>query len=552
MSMKLLPAVRQGKKIHIGNIDENHQYIKDAKGIEDGPDFIHGFVPDTSKNMWLSRKSALAWLKRFEPDVYSKIIRKVPPEGLHSHIYAAAKGIVQKLTEKEKKEGFEPQPREIREDDIQQGEAKKEAEVDLKDITLVIVDHGISLHLAETLAESYGKIIIFIPNIEAYPSPNRDEIGTGLKNVDRIYDLNDFLCSDPDKEKTIFFFPDIGFSGEQKRLKKSGYHVCGSGDSDILELDKWYFQQEIAKIGLPVAKTERLVGITALKEYLKDKKSGECFIKISFHRGLMETYKWKGMFLSSSWLHDLTSRLGNHAEKQVFLVQHKIDSIAEIGMDTMNLNGDTPENSLFGLEIKDAGYICKVLKEQPKEIQIVNEKLKPIFKKLGVAGQYSNEVRVTADDKSHVIDLTIRMPSPPGELFPAMYEKHCYAQAIYDLAHGILPTLKPKWKYGAEIILTSSWLDANHWLPVQIPDEAKPYVRLKNYCVKDDKTYIIPNGNGAFMGGVIGYGNTAEEASKMAVKYADMVEGEEVIYDNYVLEKAQKEMIKLEKIGIKF
>lgn len=546
--MKLLPAVKKGKKIFVGKVDENHQYIKETHGLEDGIDREHGFVPDGNHRMWLSRISALSWLRKFEPDVYAKIVKKVPPEGLHSHIYAAAKGIVQKLTKAEKENGY----------DVQPGEARREAketevtEANLKDMTLVMIDHGISIHLAEKLAESYGTVKLFIPNVEAYPSPARDEIGTGLEGVERIYDFDRLLCEKPDKEKTVFFFPDIGFSGEQARLKADGYLVCGAGDSDKLELDKWFFQQEIARVGLPTAKTERLVGITALRDYLKDKKMGECFIKISFHRGLMETYKWKGKFISSSWLKDLEARLGNHAESQVFLVQHKIDSIAEIGMDSMNLNGELPENSLCGLEIKDAGYLCRVMKEQPKVIKEVNDKLRPIFEKLGCAGQYSNEVRVTEGGEPYVIDLTTRMPSPPGELLPEMYEKHCYAQAIYSLACGKLPILKPKHKYGSEIIITSTWLDSNHWLPVEFPEEAKKYVRLKNYCIKEGKYYVIPNGNGGFIGGVIGYGETADEACTMALKYADMVQGEEVIYESGVLSRAQKEIAKLKAIGITF
>jgi len=540
----LKPAVRKNSRIYYGNVDDSHDTVRERFDLSDGPDSENGFIPSDRPKMFLNRIQAISWLKQFEPMIFSKVKGKLPPEGLHSTIYAAAKGVVQKLTKEAKEEGFI--------DDSEQGEAKEETEaikVSLKDKTICIIDHGISIHLAEKLAESYGEVLLYIPNIEAYPCPDRDVIGTGLEGVTRIYDIHDAM----EKGKVdIFFFPDIGFSGMQRHLKEMGFHVCGSGDSDILELDKWFFQEQLEKAGLPTAKTEKIKGIAALKEYLKKKKEGDCFIKISFHRGLMETKRWLGEFLSSVWLKDLEVRLGHHAESQVFLVQDKIDSIGEIGMDTFNLDGELPENSLCGLEIKDAGYLCRVFKEQPEILQEVNDKMATVFKKLGMNGQYSTEVRITEKLEGYYIDGTMRMPSPPGELMPEMYKKHNYAQAIWDLAHNKLPVLEPAFLYGAEIIITSSWLEDNHWLPVEFPEECKKYIRLKNYHIMNGKYYIIPNGNGAFLGAAIGMGNTPEEACKMALKYADMVHGEDVKYEPDVLERAQKGIAKMKAAGISF
>jgi hypothetical protein len=499
--------------------------------------------------MWLSRKQAVQWLSQREPDIYTKIQGKVPPEGLHSHIYAAARGIVQRLTKAER--SAPPPVKEVPQDDPQPGKAAQV--VDLSDKTLVMVDHGISIHLAEKLAESYGKVILYIPNVEAYPCPDRDVIGTGLKDVERVYDLVPVLEEHSGcKPDVVFFFPDIGFAGEQRRLKADGWAVCGSGDSDRLELDKWFFQQQLEKVGLPTAHTEKLKGITALCDYLKGRKEGGCFIKVSHHRGLMETKRWLGKFLSSVWLKDLETRLGHHAESQVFLVQDKIDSVGEIGVDTFNLNGQIPENSLCGLEAKDAGYFCKVFKEQPEILKAVNDAMAPVFEKLGMNGQYSTEVRIDEKQRGYYIDGTMRMPSPPGELMPEMYKEHCYARAIWSLAHGELPVLEPAYQYGAEVILTSSWLEDGHWLPIEFPPEALRFVRLKNYCIIGGKYYIVPNNNGSFLGGAIGMGNTPEEACKMALKYAESVHGEDVKYESDVLERAQKGIEKMKSVGIEF
>ena len=551
----LKPAVRTGNnRIHIGTKDDNHEHIKARYSLNVHNDNQHGFVASDNERMWLSRQNALKWLQRFEPEVYAKVHRKVPAEGLHSHIYAAAKGIVMKITADERKNGFMPQ----------EGEQQDvTATTPLNEITCVVIDHGLNISIAEKLVESFWKVYLLIPNIEAYPNTDRDCIGTGIPYVNRLYSswsvedegratFKQFMEEKPDPLTTLFFFPDVGFSGMQADLRSKGYKVCGSGDADRLELDKWFFQQELAAAGLPVAKTKRLVGTGALRKYLDDKPAGECFIKISHHRGLMETKQWLGAFLSSVWLDDLECRLGRHSAKQVFIVQHKIESVGEIGTDTLSLAGEVPDNSLCGLEMKDAGYLGKVFEKQPDILQHVNDAMKPILAKLGLAGHYSTEVRCVNKTEGHYIDPTIRVPSPPGETMSEVYEKHNYAQALWDLANGRLPVLKPKYKYCAEIILTSGWLEEKHWLPIEFPESAKKYIKLKNHCIKDGKYFIVPSNNGGFFGGAIGLGNTVEEACEMACKYADMVKGEDVKFEGDVMDKAKKGIEAMSKIGIEF
>jgi hypothetical protein len=221
-------------------------------------------------------------------------------------------------------------------------------------------------------------------------------------------------------------------------------------------------------------------------------------------------------------------------------------------MDSACLNGEFAGNGLCGIEIKDCGYFCKAMEKQPEPIQKINDKLTPLISKLGMAGLFSHEIRFVSEEEGFVIDLTHRMPSPPGELMPEMYEKDEYAKMLWHLANGILYTPVIKWLYGAEIILTSSWLEDGHWLPVEFPEEGKRYIRFKNHCVRDEGYYIVPNDNGGFIGGAIGFGNTPEEACKMAEKWADSVKGEDVKYEPNVMQKAQEGMSKMEKIGIKF
>lgn len=559
----LKPAIRRGTRIYAGYADDSHATIAER---HPGTNQQHGFVPSNNPRMFLDRKQAVQWLQKNDPPTYRSLAGKLPAEGLHSHIYAATKGIVQRVTTQAKETPSDPQPGEI----VPTQETQAGDLTPISKVTLVIIDHGLNISIAEKLVESFAKVYLLIPNVEAYPNTDRDCIGTGLPGVERLFSswsvedngratFKQFLSTEPDPEATLFYFPDVGFSGMQADLRKQGFKVCGSGDADRLELDKWYFQEQLKKAGLPVAETKRLVGTKALTAYLDDKPSGECFIKISHHRGLMETKQWLGKFLSSVWLEDLKARLGRHSDSQVFIVQHKIDSVGEIGTDTLSLAGKVPDNSLCGLEMKDAGYLGKIFKKQPDILRHVNEAMAPILAELGLAGHYSTEVRCVNATEGHYIDPTIRVPSPPGETMAEMYEKHCYAQALWDLANGRLPVLimrrgedGEEILYCAEIILTSGWLGEKHWLPIEFPASANRYIRLKNHCIKDGKYFIIPNGNGGFFGGAIGFGHTAEEACEMALKYADMVKGEDVKYEADVMDKARKGIDQMAKIGIKF
>ena len=91
--MKLFPALRVGGKIHKGSETDSHNTIALKSGI-DAPEHSRGFTPDGK--LFLSRKQALAWLKRVDIKTFRKIPSKAHYEGLHSEHLAKAYGIEQK------------------------------------------------------------------------------------------------------------------------------------------------------------------------------------------------------------------------------------------------------------------------------------------------------------------------------------------------------------------------------------------------------------------------------------------------------------------------
>jgi hypothetical protein len=202
-----------------------------------------------------------------------------------------------------------------------------------------------------------------------------------------------------------------------------------------------------------------------------------------------------------------------------------------------------------GYEVKDKGFIGKVFLETPEIIKGINDAFAPTFKKLGYQGAYSTEIRVTEKGEPYYIDATCRVPSPPGEVICELYEN--WAEAVWQLASGELPELKPKGKFAAEVILTSGWYDT-HELNVKFPKDIAQWVKLKNHTKREGEYYCIPNGNGEFFGAVVAYADTQDEAIKLVLERAEQVVADELEYDDTIFDKAADSIKAGEQFGIKF
>jgi hypothetical protein len=187
--------------------------------------------------------------------------------------------------------------------------------------------------------------------------------------------------------------------------------------------------------------------------------------------------------------------------------------------------------------------------ETPEILAYINDAFSPILKKLGYQGNYSTEIRITKDGAPYYIDPTCRVPSPPGELMCEIYEN--WAEVVWQLAHGELPTPEPKAMYGAEVILTSSWHE-EHEIHVKFPSKYKPNVKLKNHTMRDGEYYCIPNGNGGFFGAVIAYGDTLDEAIEKVCEVAKTIEADEYSFDDTVFKEACEAIEAGEKFGINY
>lgn len=421
--------------------------------------------------------------------------------------------------------------------------------------TVMVIDHGLYPYLAQKLSHDFN-VLYHIPNIDPYPMCAKDEIGTGIPGIERVYDLYKYIKPFPAKGDKVdmFCFFDVGFGGLQQMLREMGYRTFGAQGSEKLEQDKWFFNEVLKKVGLPTAGLKKVIGTDALRSQLE--KVQDKYIKISYHRGEFETYHHVDMWETETWLDDVTARLGVSKFDTEFLIQDPIESVLEIGYDGYNINGEYPKNGMMGIEGKDEWYVGRIIKELPPIMQHVGDRLAPVFKKLGYNGNYSSELRVADEPyskdfkgKPYYIDLTARGPSPPSESQCEMYED--FGAQIWAMSEGKVPTLKPAAKYCVQSVLVSNW-NCDHALRVKVPKGSESWLKLKNFCIKNGQTWIIPNNNGGFIGSVIAVHDSLDKACELLEERMDLIKAYELTCNKNCCKELREAVDNAKKFGIIF
>ena len=413
--------------------------------------------------------------------------------------------------------------------------------MNLKDKSILFYDYGLFTNIAQRLSRDYAKVYYHTPRESNYPLPNRYMIGDGIDGLIRCDE--DSLWDVIDKVDLIAF-PDTGEGALQERLRREGKRVFGCGRSERLELDRAWLREGMKKIGLPVIPYQVIIGVDNLRDYCRINK--DKWIKISMFRGLAETYHHIDYNKSLPWIDRIAHLSGPYQKHFEFIVEDTIDG-CEVGSDWF-FSGGYLDNGMYGIEIKDKGYICKTLRHSdlPKPILEVDRKLEPILKKLGMQGMVSTEVRYDGKN-AYLIDPCTRAGSPPSECQSRMYEN--YSEMFWNVAgsDSIIP--KPIAKYGAQVILYSEFA-IKDWCHITIPAKFKDRITVKNLCNIDGQHYIIPKDESNTIGSAVGYGKTIEEAQGNAMKAADAVKAEGLYYFENVFDEADEEIKKAKSYGV--
>ena len=112
-----------------------------------------------------------------------------------------------------------------------------ENSTDLSTKSCLVYDHGLFVELAARLARDFGRVYYYNPWQSNYPKESAALVGKDLDGVivENPLDKNVFeLISTVD----IVIFPDVHDGGLQTYLRGQGVKVWGSGEGEILELDR--------------------------------------------------------------------------------------------------------------------------------------------------------------------------------------------------------------------------------------------------------------------------------------------------------------------------
>ncbi len=357
----------------------------------------------------------------------------------------------------------------------------------ISDKTVMVVDHGLFLPLAERLSREFKRVLYFSEWQEGFSKVDKACIGDGIPGVERIASLWKYK-----DETDLFVFPDIQFSGIQQELESQGCRVWGARAGDELELNRELFLDTLKELGLDVPEYEVVRGITALRDHLREKEN--CYIKISKFRGSLETSHWRSWKLDENLLDVWAVRFGGVRELIKFLVFDAIDTPLEIGGDTYCIDGRWPAQMLSGTECKDKAYFSQVMdtEQMPEQIKAVMDAFKPVLAKYHYRNFWSMEVRVL-DDKGYFIDPTCRGGLPSSASQMELWSN--LGEIIWAGANGELVEPEPFAMFSAEVLLKVKG-EKGAWRKCEIDDGMRKVVKLSGHCEIDGVAWFPPDDTG--------------------------------------------------------
>jgi hypothetical protein len=415
----------------------------------------------------------------------------------------------------------------------------------VEEVSCVVVDYGSFESLADKLAETMETVYYYSPFEQEYRDINRCVIGEGLENVIR---LDDPLEPDVLEQIDLFVFPDIGYGGLQHHLRDIGKAVWGANGVSDYELFRTKFLGLLKELGLPMAKSVKLVGITALAEHLKTVK--DKWVKINRYRENMETWHHIDWDHSVRVLEGLALIFGGAKEHVTFVVQDVVDTPIEIGYDGWTVDGKFPPRSFQGYEKKNELYLGAWLTDSslPKEIQQVNDALAPLLKASEYRNFIATELRVKGD-QPYFIDPTMRMAGQTQEHLQNSCKN--LANVIWMGANGVLIPPDFSHKVAAEATLHYKAGEPKDWKILRVSKEAQPWCKFYHYCIYDGLYHFPPYRNDE-VGVIIGLGDTKEAAVEALRKNFKLLEREPVEICEEKFEDLFKEIARAEARGMKF
>jgi hypothetical protein len=405
---------------------------------------------------------------------------------------------------------------------------------------------GSYLPQAIKLAPFFTHMYYYTSYKSPFPLITPGKVGMGYDEIEVIETFWDHIAN---RDIDLVIFPDTYSAEIGEMCRKAGVLTFGGGLSEQLELNRNLFYSVLERLNMNNGDYGAIHGITKLKAFLKNKKNK--YVKLSWARGELETFKWISLNYNQQLLDELEFNLGPLGDTVDFVVQDLIKADVETGMDSFAVNGQLPNKFLVSIEIKDAGALSRAssINDSPEPVFEINRQFDPALKSYAHTGMYSTEIRYDPSTKeSYYIDPCVRMPNPCSLTNFSMCDN--WGEVIENAAKGVLVEPHYKYKYGVEIVLKSDYTDSN-FMPVFFDPAFKNNINLKGSFIIDDITYVIPfKRTCGFslheIGSVVVVGNDYNDIIKQAIDIADSIQAYDIHYSQTALEEALKQMQILE------
>lgn len=417
---------------------------------------------------------------------------------------------------------------------------------DLSDKTVLVACHALFISHAQRLARDFGRVLLYCPwETPTNPTMHVGMVGTGLEGVERVESIFGPHIEDVD----LFYFPDVGFADVALYLESQGKRVWGGRRGEELENFRDLAKEEMERLGLPVQPWKKLVGMDALRGHLKGHQ--DQYVKLNRWRGHFESFKADSYDMAEAKLNQIEHEMGPFSKVAEFMCEDEIPDAVEVGIDTFCIDGEFPSHTIVGIEVKDLGYVGQFVPWDsiPDPVRRWHEAMGPTLKKYGYRGWLSNEVRIGKDLEPYMIDATCRAPSPPSELFQEQYAN--FSEIIWEGSDGVMDEPEAAAEWGAQVILSSGWLDEN-FLPVEFDPKFSEQIKFYNPVVIEGRHYIVPQPDKMEeFGSVIGLGKSLEAAVDSLKRAADTVKAYNLHVPDGSIDKAMEQIRELESFGLK-
>ncbi len=423
----------------------------------------------------------------------------------------------------------------------------------LKDTVVGVVDFGLFSDYAAHIAKSVKKVYYHNPSWKNdFPSSRGVRIGSGL--AANMVVAKEFW--DIKKECDWFWFPDVYLGDWQEELKSQGLAVCGAGKSEWLErnrerLIEWELEEQ-----MDAPDAEVVVGIDVLEKVLQP---GD-FVKINDYRADMETTRYYDYKTMKQWIEVERAYYGPWQNEQEFIIIKKIDG-KEIGYDGWSVNGNYPQVSMWGIEIKGVAYAGKaaLYNSMPAAIRSTNAHLAKVFQAEKTKTMFSTEVRVDKRRRAYLTDPCMREGNPPNQSQQCLFSN--MPDVLYGLANGTLINGKPTAKFVVQLQMWSNFVKENP-TTVEFPDAVRPFIKLRNAAKINNQYVVVPSSSqyvhplldmrNPTLGAIVGVANSVQAAADQCRKHAEQVKAYELEIDLGALDKLNEEIGEFKEYGIQF